>query len=215
MRGENMKKKSLLIPTMYILILFAITLGIYLTKKEFDSKSQEETFDNITFVSNTILNRTIPVIKLDDQEKIVKPFINDEITIGRGFYDASLSDEEKVNSIVLYDNTFMQNTGIDYIFEETFDVVSVYEGTVIDVNDDELLGKTVKIRHNQELISVYQGIANIEVKKGDIVVTGQKIATSGFSKINSQLGNHLHFEVYHNGKTINPSLIYDKKLGDI
>ena len=35
----------------------------------------------------------------------------------------------------------MQNTGIDYVMDDTFDVVSIYEGTVIDVMDDELLGK--------------------------------------------------------------------------
>ena len=43
----------------------------------------------------------------------------------------------------------------------------------------------------------------------------QKIATSGLCKLNENLGNHLHFEVYKNGKIINPTLVYEKKLGDI
>ena len=137
------------------------------------------------------------------------------VKVGRNFYDASLSDEEKANALVLYGNTYMQNTGIDYTSKEIFDVISVYEGTVVDVMEDELLGKTVKIRHNAELISVYQGLANVEVKKGDMVITGQKIATSGLCKLNENLGNHLHFEVYKNGKIINPTLVYEKKLGDI
>ena len=211
----KLKKKSLLIPTLYVLILFVITVGVYLTKKEFDTKEDSEVFDNINYVSKTILSRSIPVINSINQEKIVKPYINDSVKIGRGYYDVNLSLEEKEKAIVLYGNTFMQNTGIDYVMNDTFDVVSVYEGTVVDIVDDELLGKTVKIRHNASLISVYQGLSNIEVKKGDIVVTGQKIATSGFSKLNENLGNHLHFEVYQNGKIINPSNIYDRKLGDI
>lgn len=210
-----MKKKSLLIPTLYVLILFVITIGVYFTKKELDKKSDNEVFDNITFVSSTILNRSVPVINSVNDEKIVKPFINESVTIGRNYYDTGLSIEEKEKAIVLYGDTYMQNTGIDYVMEDIFDVVSVYEGTVVDVTNDELLGKTVKIRHNATLISVYQGLENIEVKKGDIVVTGQKIATSGLSKINESLGNHLHFEVYQNGKIINPDSIYDKKLGDI
>ena len=210
-----MKKKSLLMPTLYVLILFVITIGVYFTKKELDKKSDNEVFDNITFVSSTILNRSVPVINSVNDEKIVKPFINESVTIGRNYYDTGLSLEEKEKAIVLYGDTYMQNTGIDYVMEDIFDVVSVYEGTVVDVTNDELLGKTVKIRHNATLISVYQGLENIEVKKGDIVVTGQKIATSGLSKINKSLGNHLHFEVYQNGKIINPDSIYDKKLGDI
>lgn len=210
-----MKKKSLLIPTMYVLVLFVITVGFYLTKKEFDSKKDKEVFDNINYVSNTILNRSIPVINSQNDEVIIKPFTNENVQIARGYYDPSLSMEEKEKALVLYGDTFMQNTGIDYVMKETFDVISIYEGTVVDVVNDELLGKTVKIRHNESLISVYQGMANVEVKKGDVVVSGQKIGTSGFSKINEDLGNHLHFEVYQNGKVINPNNIFDKKLGDI
>ena len=210
-----MKRKSLLIPTLYVLVLFVITVGVYFTKKSFDKKENEELFDNINFVSNTILNRSIPVINSVSDEKIGKPFINESVKVAREYYDSNLSDEEKEKAIVLYGNTYMQNTGIDYVMDDTFDVVSIYEGTVIDVMDDELLGKTVKIRHNSSFISVYQGLANIEVKKGDIVVTNQKIGTSGFSKLNESLGNHLHFEVYQDGKIINPNNVYNKKLGDI
>ncbi len=210
-----MKRKSLLIPTLYVLVLFVITVGVYFTKKSFDKKENEKLFDNINFVSNTILNRSIPVINSVSDEKIGKPFINESVKVAREYYDSNLSDEEKEKAIVLYGNTFMQNTGIDYVMDDTFDVVSIYEGTVIDVMDDELLGKTVKIRHNSSFISVYQGLANIEVKKGDIVVTNQKIGTSGFSKLNESLGNHLHFEVYQDGKIINPNNVYNKKLGDI
>lgn len=210
-----MKRKSLLIPTLYVLVLFVITVGVYFTKKSFDKKENEKLFDNINFVSNTILNRSIPVINSVSDEKIGKPFINESVKVAREYYDSNLSDEEKEKAIVLYGNTYMQNTGIDYVMDDTFDVVSIYEGTVIDVMDDELLGKTVKIRHNSSFISVYQGLANIEVKKGDIVVTNQKIGTSGFSKLNESLGNHLHFEVYQDGKIINPNNVYNKKLGDI
>lgn len=210
-----MQKKSLLMPTIYILVLFSLTIGIYFTKKEFDKQNDSGLFENINFVSNTILNRSIPVINSSNNEIIHKPYISEMVKVGRNFYDASLSDEEKANALVLYGNTYMQNTGIDYTSKEIFDVVSVYEGTVVDIMDDELLGKTVKIRHNAELISVYQGLANVEVKKGDMVITGQKIATSGLCKLNENLGNHLHFEVYKNGKIINPTLVYEKKLGDI
>ena len=109
----------------------------------------------------------------------------------------------------------MPNTGIDYSDKESFDVQAIFDGTVVDVSNDELLGKTVKIRHNNELISVYQGIDNIEVKEGDTIFKNQKIATSGNSKINKDLGESMHFEIYKDGVTIDPEKCLNQKIGDI
>lgn len=208
-----MKKKkefSLLIPTIYLLILFFITAVVYFTNK----LGNYETigYDNITFVSNGILNRSIPVVNIPD---IIKSPVGENIKISRYFYDSNSDLSKKENSIVYYEGTYMPNTGIDYTNTDVFDVMAIYDGTVIDVSEDELLGKTVKIRHNSELISVYQGIDNIDVKEGDIVFTGQKIATSGKSKLNSDLGNHLHFEIYKSGININPEVVINQKIGDI
>ena len=206
------ERKSYLIPSLYLLALFSITIGLYFAKKAYDTLEKEE-FNNITFVSGTILNRTVPIINVKD--KITNPYSNNDVKIARYFYNASDSDEKKEKAIVFYGNTYMPNTGIDYVNEKVFDISSIYDGTVIDVNEDELLGKTVKIRHNGELISVYQGLNNIEVSKGDTVFQGQKIAESGTSKINSNLGNHMHFEIYKNGVTIDPLSCIGKNLGDI
>ena len=207
------KRQSYLIPTLYLLALFSLTIGLYFTKKAYDSLEKEEVFDNITFVSGTILNRTIPIINV--QDKIVNPYSETNVTIGRYFYHPTDDVTQKEKSIVFYGDTYMPNTGIDYVMKDTFDVLSIYDGTVIDITNDELLGKTVKIRHSGEVISVYQGLNNIEVAKGDSVFKGQKIAESGTSKINSDLSNHLHFEIYKNGVTIDPLTCIDKKLGDI
>ena len=209
-----MKKKehSLVIPTIYLLVLFIITSLIYFTWKSFDSYG-DIGLNNITYVSSSIFNRSIPIISIPDTIK--SPVSHDDIKIVRYFYDANSDLAKKEKSIVFYENTYMPNTGVDYVSNEIFDVLAVYDGTVVDVLEDELLGKTVKIRHNGELISVYQGIDNIEVKKGDVVFTGQKIAASGKSKINKDLGNSLHLEIYKDGVTINPEECINKKIGDI
>ena len=208
-----MKKKefSLVIPTIYLLVLFLITSMLYFTKKTL-SQYEEIGLDNITYVSSSIFNRSIPIVSIQD---IIKSPVSEDIKIARYFYDEKDELSKKEKSIVFYEDTYMPNTGIDYVNDDIFDVLAIYDGTVIDTIEDELLGKTVKIRHNGELISVYQGIDNIEVKKGDVVFTSQKIATSGKSKINQDLGNHLHFEIYKDGVTINPENCIDKKIGDI
>ena len=210
MRKKKKKDFSLVIPTIYLIILFVITVIIYFTSKAYYYDDIE--LDNITYVSNGIFDRSIPIINIPD---IIKSPVNEDIKISRYFYDSNSDLDRKEKSIVFYENTYMQNTGIDYANEEIFDVLSVYDGTVIDVGEDELLGKTVKIRHNNELISVYQGIDNIEVLEGNIVFTGQKIGTSGTSKINKSLGKSLHFEIYKSGICIKPENVIDHKIGDI
>ena len=210
MKKKKKKELSLVIPTIYLIVLFVITVAIYFTSKSYDYHGEID-LDNITYVSNGIFNRSIPIINIPDT--LGSPV--SDVDIVRYFYDSNSDLERKEKSIVYYEGTYMPNTGIDYAREEVFDVLSIYDGTVIDIGEDELLGKTVKIRHNNELISVYQGIDNIEVNKGDIVFTGSKIATSGKSKLNSDLGNHLHFEVYKSGIYINPEIVINKKIGDI
>ena len=181
------EKGSLIIPTLYLLAIFSITAGLYFTKKAYESAMEENYFDNITFVSNNILERTIPIINVSD--KINNPYPDSEMEIARYYYNANDTDEKKAKSIVYYNGTYMPNTGVDYVKSDVFDVASVYDGTVIEVENVELLGKTVKIRHNGEVISVYQGIDNVTVTKGDIVFQGQKIGTSGTSKLNENLMN--------------------------
>ena len=210
--NKNKKKEfSLLIPTICLLVLFVITTIVYFTSRV-DNYYKNIDLDNITYVSNGILNRSIPIINIADT---IKMPVADNIKIVRYFYDSAATQEEKEKAILYYEGTYMPNTGIDYANDVIFDVLAVYDGTVVDIEEDELLGKTVKIRHNNELISVYQGIDNIEVKEGDMVFTGSKIATSGKSKINNELGESLHFEIYKSGNYINPLTVINKKLGDI
>ena len=211
MNKKKKKEFSLLIPTIFLLVLFVITTVVYFTSRV-DNYYKNIDLDNITYVSNGILNRSIPIINIADT---IKMPVADNIKIVRYFYDSAATQEEKEKAVIYYKNTYMPNTGIDYANDVTFDILAVYDGTVVDIEEDELLGKTVKIRHNNELISVYQGIDNIEVKKGDMVFTGSKIATSGKSKINNELGESLHFEIYKNGNYINPLTVINKKLGDI
>lgn len=211
MSKRKKKEFSLFIPTVYLIVLFAVTAIMYFTNKAYNYYGEID-LDNITYVSSGILNRSIPIVNIPDT---LKSPVGDNISISRYFYDSNSELSKKEKSIVFYQDTYMPNTGIDYSKEEAFDVLAMYDGTVIDVNEDELFGKTVKIRHNNELISVYQGIDNIEVKEGDIVFTSQKIATSGKSKINKDLGEALHFEIYKNGIYINPENVINQKIGDI
>ena len=76
-------------------------------------------------------------------------------------------------------------------------------------------GKTVEIKHENGLISIYQSLKEVNVKKNDIVTKGQVIGMSGTNEMEKDLGNHLHLEIYENGQANNPEnylgKTYEKK----
>ena len=91
------------------------------------------------------------------------------------YYDYQAEKETQEKALIYHENTYMQNSGVDFGGVDKFDVVSVLDGAVINVKDDTLFGKIVEIRHSNEGISLYQSLSEISVKKGDEVKQGQII----------------------------------------
>ena len=63
-------------------------------------------------------------------------------------------------------------------------------------------------------MSIYQSLSEINVKKGDIVSQGQILGKSGKNELDKELGNHLHFEMYVGGQTVDPLLYLNKDVQD-
>ncbi len=202
--------KAFVIPAVYTLAIGTLIISFYFTTRSLEKVQNDE---DITYVSDIIFDNTIPVVNI--KATIVNPFLNESVKVGKYFYDYSDPEERKKEALVFYKNTYMPSTGIDYVLESVFDVVSILDGTVIAVKEDELLGKIVEIRHSNELISVYQSLSEISIKNGDIIAQGQVIGKSGTCTISASLKNHLHFEIYHNGQVVNPLNYIGKKLNEI
>ena len=115
----------------------------------------------------------------------------------------------------MFENTYLPSTGIDYQADYNFDVVSILDGVVITVKEDQTLGKLVEIKHKNNIISTYQSLSEILVKEGDEVKQGTIIGKSGTSNIQKDIGNHLHFELTIDSKTVDPEEYYDKELGNL
>ncbi len=147
--------------------------------------------------------------------KIVRPYLDSSVSISKTYYDYQGENTDQENAIIYYEDTYIQNSGVDYASQNTFDVVSILDGVVLSVEENDVLGTTVEIRHSNDLISVYQSLSEVSVKKDDQVIQGQIIAKSGLSNINKDLGNHLHFELYYKGKIVNPEEYYNKSLDEL
>ena len=208
-----MKKRRLKKSVVYALyaLSFVTVLGtVYLLES---ISSQSKLQDNSTYVNDVIIEEELPVV--NTKNIITRPYLEDEIVIVRHFYDYQGTEDEQKNSLIYYENTYIPNSGIDYQGKEAFDVVSVLDGQVTKVMDNNLLGKIVEITHEDNLVSVYQSLGEVMVKEGDSVLQGQVIGKSGEANISKDLGNHLHFELIHNGINVNPENYYNKQLNDL
>ena len=209
------KLKPFVIPSLYTLAIILFVFSIYFFQNTIKGVFFSNEDVNTEYVDDDIVEdeQYIPVI--NTKIEIIKPFINDKVTIAKSYYDYKAEADSQKNSIIYYENIYMQNSGVDYKLEEVFDVVSVLDGKVISVEDNDMMGTTVQIKHDNNLISVYQSLSSVKVKVDDTVIQGQVIAQSGESNINKEIGNHLHFELYHNGNIVNPEEYYNKSIEEL
>ncbi len=198
-RKVKLKKLPLIVA---ILVLIPV-----LTVIIFSKESMKKTNDLVT--TDTISD-TVPVI--NETRKMINPYTDTSVTISKSYYDYKGEATEQEKSITVYENTYIQNTGIDYVSTNTFDVISVLDGTVVTVKEDELLGKVIEVKHDNGLITSYQSLSEITVQKNDKIKQGQVIGKSGTNKLDKEIGNHLHFEIYENGSSVNPLNYLNKEV---
>lgn len=211
MKERNLKKhvKSF----MYGSAALTLVLSIFFIGQINNNKEKEKEKEP-NYVTNTVIEDVVPVIT-EENEKIGKPYGDHTVKMVRSYYDYKGEANNQVSSIVYYENTYIQNSGVDYSGTATFDVVSIADGTVTKVTDDKLMGKIIEIRHNNDLISIYQSLSEVVVKKDDSIKKGQIIGKSGTSTISSELKDHLHLEVSYKGEMINPETIYEKTFDEL
>lgn len=207
----NRRLKKSVIYGIYSLAFIAMIGLIYLVESNIPKKQ----FNNneYSYVSKTIFDDIIPVVKTE--EKIIRPYTADDVKIIKTYYDYKGEETSQQNSIIYYENTYMQSSGVSYGKDDKFDVVSILPGTIEEVKEDELLGKVVKIKHNDNVISLYQCLSETTINEGDSVIEGQVIGQSGTCNLEKDIKNHVYFELLINNETVNPEDYYGKTLKDI
>ena len=93
--------------------------------------------------------------------------------------------------------------GIDIVGSPNEVVKATLDGTVIMASWTIETGYIIQIQHQNNIVSVYKHNANLLKKEGNQVKAGYAIAIIGNSGELST-GPHLHFELWYNGKPINP-----------
>ena len=207
------KVKRLVVPTVYTISLLLIVGSIFLLVSGI-SRYLKVLPDYDYSIKNVFKdNKILPVQA--SKSLIIKPYLSENVNIGKYFYDYEGEREGQEKALVYYENTYMQNSGVDYISNSVFDVVAILDGEVIAVENDSTLGNIVKIKHEKDLISIYQGIDEVSVSKGDKISQGHIIGVSSTSKINPEYNSSLHFEVYYKGEILDPENLYTLSIEDL
>lgn len=99
------------------------------------------------------------------------------------------------------------HNGVDIAAEEGSKVCAAAEGTVYTVYEDDTMGMTVVIRHQDGYITKYASLASeVMVKAGDAVAMGQQIGYVGNTALlESAIGDHLHFSVTRDDEPVDPA----------
>lgn len=157
----------------------------------------------------------IPVAQ--QQEVFVEPVLANDVEVITPFYDPKASAEEQESALVFYNNKYHQNQGIDYARKsgEAFDVTAAMSGTVLKAEKDELLGYVVELKHSNGVTTIYQSLANVNVKEGDKVEQGDVLGEAGKNVFNKDAGTHVHFEIRKDGIAVNPQDYFGKSLSAI
>lgn len=94
--------------------------------------------------------------------------------------------------------------GIDIIAPKNTPIKAALDGFVVQADWTMEAGNTIGIQHNYNIITFYKHNSTLLKRVGDQVKAGEAIAIIGNSGELTD-GPHLHFEIWHQGKTINPS----------
>lgn len=205
--------KPFVLVSLYLTIVVLFLLLSYLISKSFLIANNLEEQGYVYVSYEVLMDNTTPVIS-EANNMIIKPFTDDTVTVGKSFYDYMSDSKDQEKAIIYYENTYIQNSGIDYVTKNEFNCLAVLDGEVISITEDDIVGKTVKIRHSDNLISIYQSLSEVLVTEQEKVNQGQIIGISGTNQISSNLGNHLHFELVYKNVIVNPDEYFGKNIGD-
>lgn len=95
------------------------------------------------------------------------------------------------------------HAGVDFAGKRGSDIVSVASGVVTWASKRYGYGLLVEVNHGGGYKTRYAHAQDVLVKVGDVVRKGQVVALMGSS--GRSTGPHVHFEVYKNGRTVDPA----------
>ena len=207
---KKRKLKGFVLPTLYMLITISIFTSVILLGNSYSLQEKDYNYGTDALKDNV---QSVIVEDVITTSKIGAPVEEGKAQISIHFYNKNDSEDKQQSSLIYYENTYLPNTGVLYTSEETFNVINVFEGEVIEMLDDEFFGKYIVVEHTHNIRTYYYGLNDLKVVVGDKLKAGDIL---GISKVNSIMPNTKSFllEVYYNNELINPENFIGTKITD-
>lgn len=128
-----------------------------------------------------------------------------------GKIEVSFSGDELIKSKTFDD--WRTHAGIDITADEGTEVCAIAKGVVKEVFEDEMMGHTVVIEHEDGIVSKYCNLMKgVVAKVGQSVKAGDVIGGIGSSAVAECMQPpHLHLEVTQNGVAIDPMSLIEEQ----
>ena len=92
--------------------------------------------------------------------------------------------------------------GIDVAAPMGAPIIAPASGTVTKVDRENGYGNVLEIDHGNGIVTRYAHCSRIDVRQGQRVTRGQRVAAVGSTGLST--GPHLHYEIHINGKIVDP-----------
>ncbi len=145
------------------------------------------------FLKNERFDSTLALFFLDTN--MFSPLKEGVLTSSYGYRISPVSGKWKFHS------------GIDLACPLGSDVYACKSATVKETAFNSIYGNYIVLQHYNGMTSLYAHLSKILVSKAEKVNGGQLIAKSGTT--GASTGPHLHFELKENGKSTDPSKVFD------
>lgn len=184
-------------------------------KKIFNDDFKNDDFDGIKSNQNINKINTKVEISKGKDDSLLR-----EIVIKEDKYNFKITEKNSADYVLFPPakgeisegyNFEQKHFGIDIMLSENHPVKAIYNGIVIFSEWSAETGYVIIIEHPDGITSVYKHNSSLNKGQGDIVKTGEVIATAGNTGEYST-GWHLHFELWINGYSMDPTNFIDFKL---
>ena len=214
------EKKELIIFIGAILFVFISVIAI----ASFAFKDKTIPVTNPTDVVTPTNGDDDPVVEptkdIDNPVSVIQKFslpVSGEYEMVRIFFDNSLTDEELASAIIDNGSTLETSSGISYAKKDnsTFSVLSIYDGEVVEVTEDEVLGCSVTIKHSNNVVSIYSSLQDLTVEKGTKVKQGDILGSASTSSNDISACVHVYLQTIVGNDYVNPTSLMGKTLEEI
>jgi stage II sporulation protein Q len=207
-RWQRITRKKWVFPATYMVAAVVILTLMWAYQNSLSSSTVDSGTELQTTSETVITEEALDSLAVTaETNSLAWPVANYEaLEVIMEFFDANDSQEENQAAMVEYGDTYTPHLGMDLASpnNETFEVLAAQAGQVIRVEQVPIVGQLIEIDHGNGLSTVYQSLTEVQVKQGDEVTRGQLIAKAGRNELETELGVHLHFEVWSDNTPVNP-----------